>query len=282
MAAPPLAPLVPAPPDPLVSFLAPSAWYFRGADALRLTSFNAAAGVVLALEGRFLTVEGEIKPFRFAHTPNTDRTTKSDIFLMGAGWLLDVQVRASAGTPRVGQCFVVVEVVRGLTSVAEALGVLVQGYVTDSQRRGWPGTLVENTLASRGVVRSITGTDPAANVEISETVPTGARWKLRGVLFTLVTDANVANREVALTIDDGATVVARIPSGFTQTATLTTLYSLFVLAPRNAVAQDTTKNAPLPDLDLQGGYRIRTVTTARQVTDNFGPPQLLVEEWIEP
>ena len=132
-----------------------------------------------------------------------------------------------------------------------------------------------------GVLRSITGTNPAADVEISETVPTNARWRVLAIQFSLVTDANAANREVALTLDDGTTVFARVPSGFTHVASTTIVYSSFHHAPRFTVAQDTTKNFPLPRVDLQGSFRLATVTTARQATDNYGAPQLLVEEWIE-
>ena len=275
------------PPDDLARqrslepLLTPNAWFFTGDDAVRLTSFNSAAGVVLTVDARFLTWEGEIKAVRFTHTPATDRTSSSTTWPIGIGWLLECQVRASSGTPRVGQCFAIVEVVRGLTSVQESLGTLLQGYVTDTARRGWPGSALDVSTEGRGVLRSLTGTDPAANVEISETVPTNARWRLRAFAVTFVTDANAANREVALTVDDGTTVLARVPFGFTHTASLTKLYSAFLGGFVNAAAQDLTRLAPLPDLELQGGFRLNTVTTNRQATDNFGAPQLLVEEWIE-
>jgi len=263
------------------ALLTPHAWYFDVADALRITSFNAAAGVVLTLEGRFMNEDGQLVPFAITHTPNTDRTSASFTVPMGRGWLLNAQVRASSGTPRRGQCLAIVEVVRGLTSVQTSLGTLIHGFVTDTQRRGWPGSPIEMSTEGPGVLRSITGTDPAANVEISETVPTNARWRVHAIQFTLVTDANAANREVALTFDDGTTVFARVPSGFTHVASTTVVYASAHHLPRFTLAQDTTKNFPLPRIDLQGGFRINTVTTARQATDNYGAPQLLVEEWIE-
>jgi hypothetical protein len=131
------------------------------------------------------------------------------------------------------------------------------------------------------VLRSITGTNPAANAEISETVPTNARWRLLALQVSLVSSSQVANRELALTFDDGTAVFARVPSGFTHAASLTRVYSSFHHAERNTQAQDTTKNFPLPRIDLPGGARIVGVTTALQTLDNYGAPQLLVEEWIE-
>ena len=259
----------------------PSAFYFSGDDHLRVTSFNSAASVALVVEGRFLTLDGRIEAFQDRHVPNTDRTSATSAFPRGPGWLLDVQVRASSATPRRGQCFVLLEVVRGLSGAVIPLATLLQGYVTDTSRLAYPGAPLEAMTSGAGVLRSIAGTDPAANTEISETVPTNARWRVHAIQFTLVTDANAANREVALTIDDGTTVFARIPSGFTHVASTTIVYSAFHHAPRNTAAQDTTKNFPLPRIDLQGGYRLATVTTARQATDNYGAPQILVEEWIE-
>jgi hypothetical protein len=74
-------------------------------------------------------------------------------------------------------------------------------------------------------LRLITGTDPAANVEISETVPTGARWKLRSFRFAFVADANVANRTIVLTIDDGATTLFETSSAVAVTAAQTPVYN---------------------------------------------------------
>ena len=107
------------------------------------------------------------------------------------------------------------------------------------------------------------------------------RWRALALQVQLVSSSQVANRELALTFDDGATVFARVPSGFSHAASLTIVYAAFHHAPRNTVAQDTTRNLPLPRIDLQGGYRINTVTTNLQTLDNYAAPQLLVEEWIE-
>jgi len=262
--------------------LAPVGLFITGEDRLRVTSFNAAAGVTLAVEGRVFLAGHGLRAFAERHVPATDRTTSSTSFAIGEGWLLDVTIRASGGTPRRGQCFAIVELVRGsVNGAVQPLAVLAQGYVTDSQRRGWPLSPIELSTEGPGVLRSITGTDPAANVEISETVPTNARWLIHAIRFTLTTDATPANREVSLTFDDGALVFARVPSRVTHTASLAIGYSAYRDAALEAVAQDTERSIRLPWLLLQGGHRVNTVTTNRQVTDNYSAPQLLVEEWIE-
>lgn len=132
-----------------------------------------------------------------------------------------------------------------------------------------------------GRIRSITGTDPAAGAEISETVPARRRWKLTGILFTLATDAAAANRRVILVIDNGTNTIYALPSDTLQTASQARLY-LFTPQP---VAQFQIVNdffLPLPILSLAPGYQIFTNTTALQAGDNYSAPQLLVEEWIDP
>lgn len=265
----------------IAPIVAPNSWAFDVNDALRLTSFNGAAGVTLVMEGRTMTPNGNIVPFSRPHTPNTDRTAASTTVTMGAGYLLNLQVRATAGTPRRGQCFVLVEVVRGSGSAVESLGALIQDYATTTSRLSWPGSAILASSAPPGALRSITGTDPAANAEISETVPTNARWRLLALMATLVSDGTVANRDAALTIDDGTTVVGRFPAGQNQAASLTTRYVWAAAGSRFTIAGDRTIVVPIPDLWYPDGYRFKTVTFNLQATDNWGPPQLFIEELIE-
>ena len=84
----------------LQPFITPGAFFFTGEDHLRLTSFNSSASVALSVEGRFLALDGRIESFVERHVPATDRTSATSNFPRGAGWLLNVQVRASGDTPR--------------------------------------------------------------------------------------------------------------------------------------------------------------------------------------
>ena len=146
--------------------LSTSSFFFEGSDALRLRTFGSVSGAVLALEGRFLTVDGDVMPFSERHVPTSDRTVNTTLHNLGMGFLLNASIRANAGTPRIGQVFCVLEVVRGLTGAVQPLAVLIEGYVTDTQRLGWPGAVLRDSIDGRGVIRSITGTDPAAGAEI--------------------------------------------------------------------------------------------------------------------
>lgn len=259
-----------------------SAFYVTGEDHLRVRSFNAAAGVQLAVEGRFMNCDGRIVPFADRHVANVDRTEATSFVTLGEGYLLNLHARVSAGSPKRGQCYVCVELVRGRTGAAQPLACLLQGYVASGGRLAWPGSAMHQPTEGPGAIRSITGADPAAGAEFSETVPTAARWRLMGVAFTLVTDATVANRIPNLIVDDGAAEILRVSAAAAQTASTTIEYSA-IAGGYSGGSGATRINLPLPaDLILSAGYRVRSETNAIVAGDNYSAPQLLVEEWIEP
>jgi hypothetical protein len=220
-------------------------------------------------------------PIAEVHTPNSDRTAATSLFSLAQGFLVGLQVRASAGAPRRGQVFVIVDLVRGRLGALQPLGVLLQGYVQDTTVLAWPGSPIIASPEGPGFTRLVTGTNPGAGIEIIETVPTNARWRLLSIAASLVTDATVTNRLPSLVLDDGASIYARIPAAAVQVASLTTLYTWAVGAVNNAVATSVSA-APAPQgVMLMGGHRIRTLTANIAGGDDWGAPVYVVEEWIE-
>lgn len=130
----------------------------------------------------------------------------------------------------------------------------------------------------RGNIRSITGADPAANVEWTETVPANTIWKVRSVFFTLVTDGNAANRQVSVQYTDGSNNYGMTGSHTNQAASSTFSYSAMLDVDNTGSTQLGVTNFALPNLSMPAGHIIRSKTELRQTGDNFGAPQLLVEE----
>jgi hypothetical protein len=253
-----------------------------GEDALRINSWCSVAGVTLAIEGRILSADDCLVPIGDTHTPNSDRSLHSTILPLNNGRLTQLSARVAAGTVKRGQLWVEVELIRGLASSAQALGVLARGYAAAGNRLAWPGTDMRGSLEGPGCTRAIVGTDPAGGVEIVETVPTGARWRLRTFAFQIVASATVANRTPILTIDDGANVVWESANNTNITASQTAKF-------RAGIGTGINTNGaldflvPLPaELVLMAGWRIRTVTGALDAGDNYAAPIYTVEEWIEP
>jgi len=119
-------------------------------------------------------------------------------------------------------------------------------------------------------IATVASSDPAANTEISYTVPAGQILFLQGARVSLVTDANAANRTVAMTIDDGTTVIQRFTATSTQAASLTYGYT-FTAGAENTVVLNLENVVGIgTNLLLPSGYRIKTVTNNIQATDNFG------------
>ena len=145
---------------------------------------------------------------------------------------------------------------------------------------------IDGAFDGPGSIKSIAGTDPSAGNEISETVPANTVWLVRGISALLITDANAADRRVRATLDDGTTIFYQISSSTNHTASLTVRYawSPFGAAAVGVVAAtDATINIPFPKPTiLTAGHRFVTTIGAKQAGDNWGAPQLFVEEWHDP
>jgi hypothetical protein len=130
-----------------------------------------------------------------------------------------------------------------------------------------------------GRIRTIVGTNPAAGVEITETVPAGKRWALRSLRVTLVTSGAVANRVPALFYDDGVSVFGSSVFNGSMAATVTKIltWGMGMAFVNPGGTSEVNLIAPLVLL-LPGG-RIRTSTSALDAGDDYGAPIYEVEEW---
>lgn len=270
----------PAAPRP--ALIGTDALYVTDDDFLLVTSLNATASLRLTIGGRLLRRDGAVVPLQEPHTANTDRTPATSVHKLAEGWLQSLSAIASTASVY-GQTYLRVDLCRGSGAGARTvIGTLLQGLATSTQPLAWPGAPLATTQERPGAPRSITGTDPGAAAEISETVPTGARWQPLALSFTLLTDATVANREVAITFDDGAAIYFVQLPGAVQSAGGTRRYSYGI---GTAVVQGglgaADRTIPMPRLVMLAGHRIRSVTGNIQAGDNYSAPQLLVEEWLE-
>jgi hypothetical protein len=121
---------------------------------------------------------------------------------------------------------------------------------------------------------------PAAGAELNISPRGGEMWRVLSLVFSLATDANVANRGVRLTVDDGTSVHWCAIAPTLQAASLTTRYGVYAGAGREATSADTT-TFPLGDGGqwLLGGWRLRTDTNNIQAGDQYTGIVALVEEY---
>jgi hypothetical protein len=248
---------------------------------LRINSWNSASGVTLTIVVRRLGPDGRLCVDEFDHVPNTDRSRKQTTHQLAEGSLVSIQAYISAGSAQRGQCLVRVELVFGNSGAIRPLATLLQDYITTATAVSWPGSLVRSPLEGPGMLRSLTGTDPAAGAECSDTVPTGARWRLIAARFPLVTEVTAGNRFVTIILDDGVTNLFQSPDNTAHVANVTISH---VFADGLGTFGTTAVNyvGPLPrNPILLAGWRIRTSTQGLTGLDNYGAPQYDIEEWLE-
>lgn len=274
------------------SGLQPPSDLFLPTDSfIRLSVWNSVTSAVIGVVIRTLSLgvdkDGkptyENKPTYREFLPTNDRVLNTFNFKIPAGFLLSLTiVNASNPAVRHGQCFVVCYLQANDSSQLQDGEMLLRGYVSGNQPLAFPPRYIQDFADGHGFLERITGTDPAANTEITETIPTGALYRLKTFRFELVADANVANRTVTVVIDDGATTPYYQRSFATaQTAGQTIVYNV-IPHPLSADPADsgTHRYLSIPMDRFRQGMRIRTVTTNIQAGDNYGPPRYVVENFI--
>jgi len=237
---------------------------------LNVKSWADSPATAYTIQIRGLTRHGQIN---LGHTTNTSRVGKSETFNL-PGYPIFVMI-STASVNRPGRLYLKVVLRAGGVTIAH----LISGYLTAGRPLKWPEGPSELMTSGPGYIHLLTGTDPAANVEISETVPTNTVYLLETLYFSLVTDANAADRTVAVTFDDGTSEFMRVEPNIVQVASKTYYYTFGIGFPEDIALKKDAIHAPLPDMPLPEAYRIKTVTDNRQATDNFGAPLLRIREW---
>lgn len=254
-------------------------WFSRdtGMQVLIWNSNASVTGVFILY--RMLLPNGDVIDKEERRTLSADRSINVINLDVPTGWLISMVTAPLPVIARRGEFFLAV-IVRN-NKDGTNIGILLQGYGTNTENVSYPLTNNEASISGRGHTDTIVGTDPAVGVEISETVPTNALWLLKSIHFDLVTDATAINRFPAIIFDDGTDEFARIPVPAAIIASLTTHINASQGGQKqNAV--DNTISITLPvNMYLAQGYVISTDTTNLQAGDNYSAPVFTIEEWIE-
>lgn len=228
--------------------------------------------------GVMMRPDGTLSKFAQLVQVATARTWGSKTLQLGEGLLLYLTASDTVGNSIFGNTYCYAGIAQGPDQLSTAY--IQTGLVTLSINVAvslipYRPFLVEQT----GVLtRVATGTNPIAQAEISQTVPTGVRWRLVTMRATLVTDANAANRVVTLTIVRGSDTIYSVTAATAQTASLTNVYQ-WSNATHLAEVVGTARNYRLPwPLWLDGGDVISTSTAAMQVADDWAAPIFTIEE----
>ena len=127
------------------------------------------------------------------------------------------------------------------------------------------------------------GTNPAANTEFSETVPTGRAWRVYAVSVSLVQGATQTPQPI-LIIDDGTDVVFEsFGSSAAQAVSTTCRYTWapnLTLSGQVGATTNVHSTAPLPaGMVMLAGWKIRTSTLGIGANTDYAAPSLYVAEY---
>lgn len=275
---------LPALQAPLEGRLVPSPYNFEftGEDALMLVVHNSQPGAVVAVHYRMQPQKGPAVAHAYQFTPTSDRARNVTVLEMGSGYLLNLVAFAATGSPRLGQLYVKVEVIRGRGDARVALGTLVQDYVTSIQSVAWPGSPLRSSFENGGYLRHITGTDPAAGTTITETVPTGARWSLICFQAVFTTSAVAGNRTPFIDFRDGVVLLrSYVPTTYPANSVNVFLFWAHGMPMETALFPSRVL-AGLPTAPiLLAGQTIVVGSEGLDAGDNFAAPEFVVNEWLE-
>jgi len=263
--------------------VSPFQFHTTGEDNLRISGWSSLSDVVLVLHGRRFDDQGAQHTFGHRVPLSGDRLVTTADFALGSGYLVNMVAFTEGTAPKMGQVFASIKLIRGLSGATILIGALLQGYLTPTQVLAWPGSPLVNSHDGEGAFRVVAGTNPAAGAEISETVPTGARWQLTALGFTLTTDATVATRQPNIIFDGGGpTDMFRSANPGTQPASSANRYHFAVGMPLDTVISGTTQLAGLAASHiLLPGHRFRTATGGLAAGDDYDTPTFTVREWLE-
>lgn len=260
----------------------PSPVYLTGEDKLRVTAYTNTASVILSVVGRILRPDSTPTPIGETIAPSSARTAVTRTFQLSEGWLLGLGIAPAAGVSSLGVTWVQVDLIRGDGLAAQLVQSLGYGFITARNNFAWPQSGNQLSTDGPGALRSITGATPAAGGEISETVPSGARWELISISWLLTTSVTVANRSPNLIFDDGSAVYFRANLVTPIAASLASQNTFGQGLGQFTSANNVRLTSGLPvNNRLGAGHRIRTNTDNIQAADQYSAIQYLVREWLE-
>lgn len=204
--------------------------------------------------------------FKFRHDSQGDGSAVTSTFS-----LPDIPTMVSV-TPRVGniqpgQTFAVLSLLINGEIIAE----LASGLVYQGKGLSWPATNNPNSRIGGGFLFQESPAGPAAGAEISVQPDTAEVWRIYGVHFRLVTDANAANRRVHLGFAFGGDAAIEAFADIDQPESTTREYHCAAWGTLPSRADDDDILIPIPiDLIIPTGGTIFTSTTNLQVGDQFG------------
>lgn len=247
---------------------------------LRLSLTTSDSNVTLYCSFAVMDQEGNINPGIFSVTPSATYTVSVADYPLPLGWLTRVSLFATPSELPRGVVYGSVDYHNHLSKPLSGIHRILSSYVSDEFKPNWPPGVQEHSLSGHGRLRVLSISNPSAGADISQAVPSGARWLPLALQATLTTDANVATRIPFLLITDGSADLALAAHGYSSAASNAVQFS-FSAGSHSHTGTPLQTWSLIHPFHLYTGWTIGTETQSIQVGDQWSAIRLTVEEWLE-
>lgn len=214
--------------------------------------------------------------FTLKHTPSTDTTEVVERFSLSDIPLM-FTVLDDGNLFRPKELYIAVYL--GINT--NEMWQLAGGYVFGTKGLTWPTNVVEPPQPDFiGAITSVSSNDPAAGANWTYSTAGAVLTHVKGLQFTLVTDATVASRRVHIRFQDGNGQEIECLAATDQLASQTRKYTCMPVGALLDSANDNDIIIPIPaDIWMRTGAVISSIFNL-QAGDNAGPAEIWVEEFI--
>lgn len=258
----------------------PGAVYVTVNDTIQLRVWSPDAASTVNVSIRLLLPADQIIPIFGTVTVQTVGSVPKIVSIPGAeGFLLSATIETPGAAQ--GQCYVTLELVRGLGTNDQTFGqLLIAGYPGASYRLGYPQSVPQSPVGGAGHVHTIGGFSEPPGAEAAQQVPAGVEWILRSFRVVFTTSAVVANRVPSLAIFNPAMGLLAVVPDPTPVLAVTTVSLTWGDGIVNATGGGTHAMGFLADYRVQPGWIVTTQTAAFDPGDQYTGVFLTVEEFI--
>lgn len=258
----------------------PALYYVRPGDRLQVQARSSHAAFTLEIHGTIIAPDGKVHEISERLTTLTALSLSTDRFSLGEGMLTHLSITTAETALYRGECFVWVQLVRGLAGAATPYAALIAAYLTTNTFPSYPLTKADYSAEGPGVPWSASGSvAPIPGSEGTYSIPGNNRLRLMGVRLTLTTDATVINRSIYFRIATTAGYLFYYQFSNVQGASLTRNYYLTPhMYAENLV--NNIVNAPIDDFLLVAGNILFCEVLNYQAGDTLAAPVFHFERWV--
>lgn len=237
------------------------------------------AGTVISVNGTLRTPDGRLLLFSHLYTTLIDGAAERSVIFKNLGEVISLGVNIKTGTVEFGECWCTVLKSVSVASLFPITFILAQGYATSTFGPTYPGTIQTDPYAGQGASFLAIVEDPAAGANINYVIPNGLKVQITTIYCRFDTDANAANRYVALRLTNGTNTFLESVSRTRQSASQTHWYTFGQFGEGNTYKTSIQKTSS-PSVVLEPGDEIDVLAYDKQAGDQFSRIAIQGKSWM--